>query len=495
MGAFCNSQPYETNPTSEPIATRKANPSQERTRVMLPSSINFEGFILSHDVERVAPLGDEAVKAFVGRPSFKRKLDPADPTTFGAIATHENYYEFRTQQLDAMERSLEVFKEVEAGYEAISGRRYGAVSAYNTETADYVVVVNGCTSGTMRAAARELNKEGGSFGVLAVKLFRPFPTLDVLNHLKGAKAVTVMDRSLSPGAPSGPLAEDVKSVLKGAGLDPPVVSIVYGIGGRDFSTTDAKKVFAMSEHAKATGSEPVLYGVRADVPAHQGAEGAPTGGAALAGPPALSRMRGLHRRAAGPAGGARRRGGGQRHRMPRGFDRPLSILRMEQAVDPFGLRERRRRGVGDRSRLQGPREAGRGDGAPHHSLRRRRRDLRHRAAGPFWGNREGSQVPLCLLRQRSLHEHRYTEVRRDAQERLDDHLARWLRKGGEGRGEEGPGGHRGGTPRPLCGHRFDLQLEGPDEQSQEGPGEGRPDLHPCARPPAQGAGGSTRPRP
>ncbi len=235
----------------------------EDPRVMLPSSINFEGFILSHDVERVSPLADEAVRGFVGRPSFRRRLDPADPTTFGAIATHENYYEFRAQQLEAMDTALGVFQEVEEKYEPISGRRYGPVSAFGTETSDYVAVINGCASGTMRAAARALDKEGGSFGVLAVKLYRPFPTLEVVRHLKAAKAVVVMDRSLSPGAPSGPLAEDVKAALKGAGLDPPIVSVVYGIGGRDFSTSDARKVFAMAEDARSFGSKLVLYGVKA----------------------------------------------------------------------------------------------------------------------------------------------------------------------------------------------------------------------------------------
>jgi pyruvate ferredoxin oxidoreductase alpha subunit len=226
----------------------------EDPRVMLPSTINFEGFILSHDVERVRPLSDETVKGFVRRPMFKRKLDPADPSTFGAIATHENYYEFKIQQLEAMERALSVFNEVETEYEAISGRKYGAVSAFNMEVADYVVVVNGCTSGTMRAAARGLNQEGGSFGVLAVKLYRPFPTLEVVRLLRGAKAVVVMDRSLSPGAPSGPLAEDVKN--------PPVLSVVYGIGGRDFSLVDARKVFDMAKHASSFGAEPVMYGVK-----------------------------------------------------------------------------------------------------------------------------------------------------------------------------------------------------------------------------------------
>ena len=99
-------------------------------------------------------------------------------------------------------------------------------------------------------------------GVLAIKLYRPFPTAEVVRHLEGAKTVVVMDRSLSLGAPLGPLAEDVIASLKGAGLNPPVMSLTYGIGGRDFSLEDAKKVFLMAKNGDSFGQPSILYGVK-----------------------------------------------------------------------------------------------------------------------------------------------------------------------------------------------------------------------------------------
>jgi pyruvate ferredoxin oxidoreductase alpha subunit len=233
----------------------------EDPRVMLPSALNFEGFILSHDMEAVRPLDGKKIRGFVGRPKFARKLDPDNPDSFGALTSPDNYYEFKMQQVEAMKSTLRVFKEVEKGFEALSGRRYGAVDAYNTEQADRIVVINGCASGTMRAAARVLNKQGDNVGVLAVKLYRPFPTDEVVEHLRDAESVVVMDRSVSFGAPSGPLAEDVKSALKSAGLDQPVMSLVYGIGGRDFSLADGKKVFAMSKDKGSYGAT-FMYGVK-----------------------------------------------------------------------------------------------------------------------------------------------------------------------------------------------------------------------------------------
>ena len=234
----------------------------EDPRVMLPSAINFEGFILSHDKERVRLLEDGPIGRFLGRPTTKHRLDPKEPFTFGAMATPDTYYEFRMQQADAMRNALKVFEETEREFEAFSGRRYGAVDAYNTEGADRVVVVNGCTAGTMRVAARAMNASGENVGVLAIKLYRPFPTEEVVSRLRRAKSVMTMDRSISLGAPSGPIAEDVKSALKGAGIDQPVMSLVYGIGGRDVTVEDGKKIFALAKDETSFGAASVMYGVK-----------------------------------------------------------------------------------------------------------------------------------------------------------------------------------------------------------------------------------------
>jgi len=84
----------------------------------------------------------------------------------------------------------------------------------------------------------------------------------VVSHLAQAKAVVVMDRSLSPGAPSGPISEDVKSAMQLAGLTKPIMSVVYGIGGRDLSTDDGKNIFGMAKEGSAFGVSTVMYGVK-----------------------------------------------------------------------------------------------------------------------------------------------------------------------------------------------------------------------------------------
>jgi pyruvate ferredoxin oxidoreductase alpha subunit len=234
----------------------------EDPRVMLPSALNFEGFIISHDKERVRLLDDAVVRRFLGRPTTKHRLDPDEPLTFGAIANPDNYYEFRMQQVEAMKRALAVFDEVEKEFESVSGRSYGAVNAYNTDKAEQIMVINGCAAGTMRAAARAMNAAGDKVGVLAIKLYRPFPSEQVVSHLARAKSVITMDRSISVGAPSGPLAEDIKTAMKGAGVDRPVMSVVYGIGGRDLSTEDGKNIFNLAKEKSSSGAATMMYGVK-----------------------------------------------------------------------------------------------------------------------------------------------------------------------------------------------------------------------------------------
>jgi len=234
----------------------------EDPRVMLPSAINFEGFILSHDKEKVQLLEDDSVRKFLGRPRRRHVLDPSNPLTFGAIANPDNYYEFRMQQCEAMKRVLTVFEDTEKEFEAISGRKYGALDAFNTERADRIAIVNGSASGTMRAAARKMISKGDRVGVIAIKLFRPFPSVELASHIKDTKSIIVLDRSLSPGAPSGPISEDVKSAMKEAGLDQPVLSLTYGIGGRDLSMDEGEKIFDLAAGGAVVRDSSVMFGVR-----------------------------------------------------------------------------------------------------------------------------------------------------------------------------------------------------------------------------------------
>ena len=60
--------------------------------------------------------------------------------------------------------------------------------------------------------------------------------------MENIKSVSVLDRALSPGAPYGPLGNDVASTLFKSGKRIGFNNIVYGLGGRDIAPSEMEEV-------------------------------------------------------------------------------------------------------------------------------------------------------------------------------------------------------------------------------------------------------------
>ena len=105
-----------------------------------------------------------------------------------------------------------MFRQVEDEWEAITGRRYGAVEAYRTEDADLLLVTSGTITSTARHVVDERRAAGEKVGLVKVKMFRPFPTDELRGLLGGVDRVAVLDRNISPGH-GGIFAEETRSAL------------------------------------------------------------------------------------------------------------------------------------------------------------------------------------------------------------------------------------------------------------------------------------------
>ena len=55
------------------------------------------------------------------------------------------------------------------------------------------------------------------------------------NALKNAKAVAVMDKSMSFGGFGGAVFHEVRHSLYDLQKHPPIINYIYGLGGRDYS--------------------------------------------------------------------------------------------------------------------------------------------------------------------------------------------------------------------------------------------------------------------
>jgi pyruvate ferredoxin oxidoreductase alpha subunit len=231
--------------------------------VNLPIAVNLDGFTITHSAEDFRVLEDREATAFLPPrvPSFK--LDPKSPITVGALTLPDYYFEIKRQQEEAMRNAANVFPNVTQEYEAISGREYAALDLYQMDDADVALVCLGSVAGTAKHVIRELRASGLRAGLVKPWLYRPFPTDQLLDAVRNMRALAVMDRAVSFGAPYGPLCSDVISALYN-NHKTPVVNVIAGLGGRDITPEQIKDIFRSTERlAKGESTDPVVFvGVR-----------------------------------------------------------------------------------------------------------------------------------------------------------------------------------------------------------------------------------------
>jgi len=230
----------------------------EHPDVLLPVLVCLDGFTITHSAEAVELLPDDVVRAFVGEYAIPHPvLDVGMPTTQGPFAMPDVYFEFRLQQARALERALDVFVEVAAEFEQLSGRTHAPVEPYRAAGASRVLVALGSTAGTIKDAVDLLRRRGDAVGLLKFVAFRPFPDELLVRAADGIEHVDVLDRADSPGG-TPPLHAEVASALFDWPVD--LTGHVYGLGGRDFHPEDAAALFA--------GGAPPYVGVNEEAAWH-----------------------------------------------------------------------------------------------------------------------------------------------------------------------------------------------------------------------------------
>ncbi|WP_022661791.1 2-ketoisovalerate ferredoxin oxidoreductase subunit alpha [Paucidesulfovibrio longus] len=222
----------------------------EDHRVLLPTIINMDGFILTHMIEPIEFPDQKTVDAFL--PPFEpaMRLDPAHPVSMGPVGVPEVYLEAKKQCEQALLDSKPVVKEVLDELNELFGRDYDLVQTNGKDGAETRFVTMGSLGESVYTAVEALNAEGKDVGQTRIRLWRPFPVEEFLAACKGAKRLIVIDRAISPGSVCGPVAQELKSVLYGQPNAPEIVNVICGIGGRDVPIEEFKEIYALAQAGK-----------------------------------------------------------------------------------------------------------------------------------------------------------------------------------------------------------------------------------------------------
>jgi pyruvate-ferredoxin/flavodoxin oxidoreductase len=234
----------------------------------------FGGFRTSHEINTVALLGEDQIRAMIDddlvRAHRARALDPAHPFVRGTAHNPDTFFQAR-ETVNPFYRAVPaIVQSAMDRFAALTGRQYHLFDYDGPPDADRIVVAMGTGAETARETAACLRKTGDKLGVLQVRLFRPFSSEAFLAVLpQTCRAIAVIEQTKEPGAPGDPLYLDVVvSLANGvaAGKWPSMPRVIggrYGLSSKDFTPAMAKAVF--DELARPEAKNGFTVGIEDDV--------------------------------------------------------------------------------------------------------------------------------------------------------------------------------------------------------------------------------------
>jgi pyruvate ferredoxin oxidoreductase alpha subunit len=209
----------------------------EDKEVLLPTMVCIDGFILTHTVDPVDVPDKEDVDKFL--PIYQPDhayLDPKRPMSIGTFTDPNYYMEARHDMELALQRAKKVIAKTNQEFDDIFGRKYDFVEKYRSEDADIILVAMGSICSTIKDVVDELRENGEKVGLVRVRVFRPFPTDEIYDAIKGASKVAVLDKNVSFSI-GGVLHNNIQSKM-----DVDAYGYIIGLGGRDIKPSHIREI-------------------------------------------------------------------------------------------------------------------------------------------------------------------------------------------------------------------------------------------------------------
>ena len=215
----------------------------ENGKVLTPVMENLDGFALTHTYETIEVPTIEQADAFLPPFETPYKLDLDNPKNMAFSTGPADNMEFKYQQHKAVLDAIKVISEVDESFYRHFGRRYGGMTEeYRCDDAEMVMITLGSITGTCRAVVDELREEGWKAGLLKIRFMRPFPEKEIMDLSTHVKAIGVIDKDISFGY-EGTVFTNVNSALSKARTGVLALDFIAGLGGRDISRQDIRKMF------------------------------------------------------------------------------------------------------------------------------------------------------------------------------------------------------------------------------------------------------------
>lgn len=241
-------------------------------QIDLPMMVCFDGFVLSHTVMPVDIPDQRQVDAFLPPYVPHLQVDGPEPININPVmladpranaqgVTCPSYMGFRMRLQETHEGAADVILEVGREFGEMFGRGYEYLLwEYRTDEADTILLTMGSLANEASLAADQLRKKGCKAGVVALRVFRPFPAEPLREALSNAKHLVVFDKNISYGN-EGATCTEIKAALFESGLRPAITNYIVGLGGKNVSVDDLEEATLRALDQKGQVGGPHWLGV------------------------------------------------------------------------------------------------------------------------------------------------------------------------------------------------------------------------------------------
>ncbi len=223
----------------------------------------FDGFRTSHEVSKIEMVTEDIMRQMIDEDQVlahrARALNPERPVLRGTAQNPDVFFQARERCNPFYADCPAITQKAMDAFAKLTGRQYRLFQYEGAPDATNVLVVMGSGGDTTEATVKFLNEQGGKYGVLKVRLYRPFDVQRFMEALPATtKVVSVLDRTKEPGATGEPLYLDVvagliEGLANGWGklkAMPTVVGGRYGLSSKEFTPAMIKGVFDNAATAK-----------------------------------------------------------------------------------------------------------------------------------------------------------------------------------------------------------------------------------------------------
>lgn len=208
----------------------------------------FDGFRTSAEVQKISVIENEDFAKLVDFKAIEefraRSLNPEHPITRGTAQNPDIFF----QAKEACNRFYDAVPDMVADYmkkiSQLTGRTYNLFDYYGAKDAENIIIAMGSATETTEEVIDYLNKKGEKYGLIKVRLYRPFSAKHFFSVLpKSVKRIAVLDRTKEPGSLGEPLYEDLKTLFYNMDNKPMIIGGRYGLSSKDTTPSQIKAVF------------------------------------------------------------------------------------------------------------------------------------------------------------------------------------------------------------------------------------------------------------